>query len=388
MASLDQSSISSAPTESSSSLAENVLSHGVPSPVSTCSAKSTATSIQKLPTELIFHIVDYVDSSDLHKLNLTCKAFHTAIQHQRWRHVRLDKSPGHLPNMIRNLISLAEKPESLHCFHHCGPEAPNQMSQTYGVSAAAVESSRPNPKELTSQFIQVLNFLGNKVNCPRLSHLTVDGSGLDVVQLGEIEKPSSTDINPIDIDSLRLISSNICNSTVPYGIINHCVNLLAVGVSHIPVEWRWNLKTVRKLQLFVHGDSTDLSKFDTGLDLPVLEWLYIDGCDEIFNYPVQAAMRERARYLSKVCPLLKRLAFTWCADGLRDPRMSRADPSDYTTRSTARYFFEEIPHLELVTFRMRLPKVVEIEKVGDELVQTERDTVKEPREDGWPDICP
>lgn len=99
-------------------------------------------------------------------------------------------------------------------------------------------------------------------------------------------------------------------------------------------------------------------------------------------------MRGRARYLSEICPRLKRLAFTWCADGVTDRDLCRAEPSEYTTRSTARFFFEEIPHLELVTFRMRRPKLVEIEKVGHELEQTERDMVKEPREDGWPNICP
>lgn len=64
------------------------------------------------------------------------------------------------------------------------------------------------------------------------------------------------------------------------------------------------------------------------------------------------------------------------------------EPSDADTLDVARIFFEENPCMELVTFRVGFPKLVEIEKVGNELKQTKRDMVEEPREDGWPNICP
>lgn len=164
------------------------------------------------------------------------------------------------------------------------PEIYTQESQTHWQTAAALEYSRPNPTELASQLIQFLNFLSNKGNCPQLSHLTIDSSGIDSVQLEGIKDVKSTDINPINVDSLRLIGTS--NDNVPYGIIDHCVDPPAMAVSHITEFRCWSLNTVRRLHLVVLGDSTDLRTVDAALDVRVLEWLSIDGYDEIFNYPV------------------------------------------------------------------------------------------------------
>jgi hypothetical protein len=55
----------------------------------------------------------------------------------------------------------------------------------------------------------------------------------------------------------------------------------------------------------------------------------------------------------------------------------------------ARFYFDVNPSLELMTFRFSFPKLVEVERVdGQDLVLDYRDWVEEPREDGWPTICP
>lgn len=55
----------------------------------------------------------------------------------------------------------------------------------------------------------------------------------------------------------------------------------------------------------------------------------------------------------------------------------------------ARLYFDVNPSLELMTFRFSFPELVEVERVdGQDLVLDYRDWVEEPREDGWPTICP
>lgn len=93
----------------------------------------------------------------------------------------------------------------------------------------------------------------------------------------------------------------------------------------------------------------------------------------------------RERLFSYNFQLLQRLALTWRSNEEPDWDL---EPSDADTLDVARIFFEENPCMELVTFRVGFPKLVEIEKVGNELKQTKRDMVEEPREDGWPNICP
>lgn len=300
MEDIGQSSISGAPA-ASSCFAPNVLSHGVPSTVSTCSATSTVTSIQKLPTELIFYIVDDVDSFDLHSLNLTCKAFHNAIQHQRWRHVRLVGLPRHMPEMIRGFIELAEDPESLvslkkityeashrYLSHMTDkhpsiasiivlPEQCTQQGRKDWLVAADFKYLRPNPEELSSRLAQVLNFLGNKENCPQLGHLTIDGSGLDRVQATEINRQ---ELDPIDGISLRLIG--ICDRDPMYGIMDRCVSPVDLHVSHCPDSWDIDFGIIRRLHYVVADGSMDASFVKSGGNVLLMEWLSIDGHDNIF----------------------------------------------------------------------------------------------------------
>lgn len=81
-----------------------------PAPI--VSDRST-TSVQDFSTEIVFRIVDFVDSPDLHSLNLTNKTFHFAIQQRRWTHARLVGRPQHMSNMIRYLLKMDQDPNGL-----------------------------------------------------------------------------------------------------------------------------------------------------------------------------------------------------------------------------------------------------------------------------------
>lgn len=82
-------------------------------PASPTVSNRSKTSVQDVSTELVFHIVDEVDSFDLHSLNLTSKAFHFAIQQRRWTHARLVRPPQQMSDMIGYLLKMAQDPNSL-----------------------------------------------------------------------------------------------------------------------------------------------------------------------------------------------------------------------------------------------------------------------------------
>lgn len=97
------------PLTLSSSMAAQLVGR----PKSPTTPMHNTTSIHSLSTELLFNIVDEVDSSDLHSLNLTSKTFHFAIQQQRWTHARLVGRPQHMSTLIGDVLEVAQGPNSL-----------------------------------------------------------------------------------------------------------------------------------------------------------------------------------------------------------------------------------------------------------------------------------
>lgn len=145
---------------------------------------------------------------------------------------------------------------------------------------------------LALQFVQLFNLLSNKKQCPQLSHITFDPSGLEPEQIDDFLELQSTKLHPINVESLRIKRKD--GYGVAYSLIGKCVatRLQTLHVSHtlmwgdvgealISNHWR----NLRKLHFTAPSGPEDLMEMgeDTDITAPSLEWLSIDGDDSRYG---------------------------------------------------------------------------------------------------------
>lgn len=232
----------------------------------------------------------FVDSSDLHSLNLTNKTFHFAIQQQRWTHARLVGRPQHMSNMIRYLLKMAQDPNSLVALKRIRtvtivvpPDSATRVPRRHmdWILVDELKYSSFGAPGLALQFVQLFNLLSNKKQCPQLSHITFDPSGLEPEQIEEFDELQSTMLHPINVESLRIKGTDEWNAT--YGLLEKCVatRLQTLHVSYTgfwsdigeawsPNHWR----NLRKFHLTSPSDEDDLEE-ETEFEAPSLEWLAV-----------------------------------------------------------------------------------------------------------------
>ncbi|ROW08806.1 hypothetical protein VMCG_02707 [Cytospora schulzeri] len=368
----------------------------------------TKRSIHSLSTELLFNIVDQVDSYDLHSLNLTSKTFHLAIRQQRWTHARLVGRPQHMSNMIQHLLQMVQDPNSLVNLKNIKSVSiivlpdPDPVTQKihFNMDWALVDDfkyPRFSPPEIPSKLVQLLNLLSNKEECSKLNHITFDPSGVAQNQISKFNELQKTDLHPINIASMRIKGKG--SSGAIYRLIGKCVptQLHTVHLSHPLARWpiedslspHWN--NLRKLHFAADGCTTELTD-ESKFNAPNLEWLSIDGYDYIYSETTEyecflpERLKERPRNLARKCPKLKRLAITWRCDKT-DPHVdgfSTVEPPDDIFLSIAYSYFDENLSLEMMTFRWEFPYMLDLERVDgqEELRETWRNALEEPREDG------